>query len=96
MERWVNQLQHGVMNHPSACTIKAIHDYFNDGTLPKVGTTCEPDQTGFQIALEVLAELTGNSTIQKRAFVDGDIRGAVTKHGSQLLTEEFNRGNIVF
>ncbi|KAH7396098.1 Alpha/Beta hydrolase protein [Pyrenochaeta sp. MPI-SDFR-AT-0127] len=33
---------HGLMNHPSACTIKAIHDYFNNGTLPDVGTVLPP------------------------------------------------------
>jgi pimeloyl-ACP methyl ester carboxylesterase len=43
---------HGLMNHPSACTIRAIHDYFNDGTLPEVGTVCEPDQPAFELALE--------------------------------------------
>lgn len=47
---------HGVMNHPSACTVKAIHDYFNDGVLPDVGTVCEPDQTGFEVALEAFEE----------------------------------------
>jgi hypothetical protein len=52
------------MNHPSNCTIKAIHDYFNDGTLPDVGTKCEPNQTGYEIAL-AYAELVGNSTMQK-------------------------------
>jgi hypothetical protein len=48
------------MNHPSACTIKAIHDYFNDGTLPEVGTVCEPDQPAFELALEAVSEVTGD------------------------------------
>ena len=52
------------MNHPSNCTAKAIHDYFNDGTLPDVGTKCEPDQTGFEIAL-AFEELLRNSTMRE-------------------------------
>ncbi|KAH7413609.1 Alpha/Beta hydrolase protein [Phaeosphaeria sp. MPI-PUGE-AT-0046c] len=43
---------HGVMNHPSNCTIKAIHDYFNDGTLPEVGAKCEPNQPAVELAVE--------------------------------------------
>lgn len=39
--------QHGVMNHRSECTIKAIREYFANGTLPEHGTKCKPDQTAF-------------------------------------------------
>lgn len=45
------------MNHPSNCTIKAIHDYFNDGTLPEVGTECEPNQPAFEVAIEAAKAL---------------------------------------
>ncbi|KAJ4377477.1 hypothetical protein N0V83_000302 [Neocucurbitaria cava] len=55
---------HGVMNHPSNCTIKAIHDYFNDGTLPEVGTVCEPNQPAYEIALEAAAAASGNNTTE--------------------------------
>ncbi|CAO2647322.1 Nn.00g082440.m01.CDS01 [Neocucurbitaria sp. VM-36] len=60
---------HGVMNHPSACTVKAIHDYFNNGKLPEVGTICEPDQSAYEIALEVLAASSGNDTVEKRSLM---------------------------
>ncbi|KAJ3549577.1 hypothetical protein NM208_g435 [Fusarium decemcellulare] len=40
---------HGVMNHPSNCTIKAITEYFEEGKLPKNGVECEPDQTAFEL-----------------------------------------------
>ncbi|PKY04117.1 alpha/beta-hydrolase [Aspergillus campestris IBT 28561] len=39
---------HGIMNHPSACTIQAIKEYFSDGKLPEHGTRCKPDKTGFE------------------------------------------------
>lgn len=35
------------MNHRSECTIKAIREYFANGTLPEHGTRCKPDQTAF-------------------------------------------------
>jgi hypothetical protein len=49
------------MNHPSKCTIGAMHDYFNDGTLPAIGAVCAPDKTGFQVALEAIAAQTGET-----------------------------------
>ncbi|KAH6629591.1 putative hydrolases or acyltransferase [Boeremia exigua] len=61
---------HAVMNHPSACTIKAIADYFNEGTLPGVGTVCQPDKTAFEVYVDFVAELQAevNSTLTKRAY----------------------------
>ena len=44
------RIQHGLMNHPSECTIKAIGEYFANGTLPEVGTVCDTDMTGFEYA----------------------------------------------
>ncbi|CAM1505166.1 Fc.00g108030.m01.CDS01 [Cosmosporella sp. VM-42] len=56
---------HGVMNHPSNCTIKAIGEYFANGTLPEHGTRCKPNQPAFEIALAALkaqgAESDGDS-----------------------------------
>ncbi|PLB49313.1 alpha/beta-hydrolase [Aspergillus steynii IBT 23096] len=40
---------HGVMNHPSECTIKAIGAYFANGTLPEHGTVCEPIQPAYEL-----------------------------------------------
>lgn len=37
------------MNHPSECTIKAIGDYFVNGTLPEQGTVCEPSQPAYEL-----------------------------------------------
>ncbi len=61
---------HGVTNHPSACTKKVIADYFNNGTLPNVGTVCKTDQTAYALFMDYFAGLpTGtNSTLAKRAF----------------------------
>lgn len=56
---------HGVMNHPSACTVKSIRDYFNDGTLPEVGTVCEPDQLAFDIAREAAGAASGNNNTKE-------------------------------
>ena len=65
---------HGVRQHPSKCTYKAIADYFNDGVFPAVGTVCQTDRTYYGAYEEWLAAQTGNSTggstIQKRSFRD--------------------------
>lgn len=53
---------HGTRNHPSACTNKAIADYFNYGTLPAVGLVCQTDQTAYGVFEDYLATLLGNST----------------------------------
>ncbi|KAF4978472.1 hypothetical protein FZEAL_5158 [Fusarium zealandicum] len=45
---------HGIMNHPSNCTIKAVREYFEDGTLPKLGTVCKPNKPAFEQLLEDL------------------------------------------
>lgn len=42
--------QHGVMNHPSNCTLDAISTYFLDGTLPPAGLECEPNLPPFEYA----------------------------------------------
>ncbi|KAF4465968.1 alpha beta-hydrolase [Fusarium albosuccineum] len=39
---------HGIMNHRSNCTVKAIEDYFSKGELPEVGTTCKPNMNAFK------------------------------------------------
>lgn len=67
------------MNHPSNCTIKAIHDYFNDGTLPEVGTVCEPNQSGFEVALAAL-RAQGGDGLEKRDLRHDD-RIALAKRG---------------
>ncbi|KAF2740823.1 putative hydrolases or acyltransferase [Polyplosphaeria fusca] len=87
---------HGVMNHPSTCTIKAIHDYFNDGTLPEVGTQCEPDQTAFEYYLDTLAAGEGNSTVQgrsldtaeKRSLMQGVYEKARTMNKREAVSQE--------
>ncbi|KAK1234091.1 hypothetical protein PQX77_002710 [Marasmius sp. AFHP31] len=38
---------HGSTNTPSACTAKAIREYFINGTLPKEGTVCPMDGSPF-------------------------------------------------
>jgi hypothetical protein len=35
--------QHTVMYSPGQCAIKAVRDYFTNGTLPEPGTVCEQD-----------------------------------------------------
>lgn len=42
--------QHTTLSAPSACTAGYIHAYFQNGTLPTPGTTCEPDYFPFQEA----------------------------------------------
>lgn len=37
------------MNHPSECTIKAIGEYFANGTLPEHGAVCEPIQPATEL-----------------------------------------------
>ncbi|CAI6336222.1 unnamed protein product [Periconia digitata] len=43
---------HGIMNHPSNCTMEAINNYFDSGVLPDHGTVCEPNQSAYEVALE--------------------------------------------
>jgi TAP-like protein len=43
-----NKLQHGLMSHPSSCTVKAVSAYFVNGTMPELGTECEPDLPVFE------------------------------------------------
>ncbi|KAF9885201.1 hypothetical protein FE257_000652 [Aspergillus nanangensis] len=61
---------HGVMSHPSSCTIKAIGDYFANGTLPEIGTVCEPDQTAWEYS-ESLFAAASNSSTAKRSLDNG-------------------------
>ncbi|KAJ4135112.1 hypothetical protein NW768_004729 [Fusarium equiseti] len=41
---------HGVINHSSNCTNAIIAEYFIDGKMPKLNTTCSPDMTAFEYA----------------------------------------------
>ncbi|KAJ4351066.1 hypothetical protein N0V95_004170 [Ascochyta clinopodiicola] len=63
---------HGIRNHPSACTNRAIADYFNEGTLPAAGTVCQTDKTAYGVFEDWLASVSGNSTnnstLAKRSF----------------------------
>ena len=36
-------MQHCVLYSPGQCAIKAVQDYFTNGTLPAPGTVCEQD-----------------------------------------------------
>jgi hypothetical protein len=36
------------MSHPSSCTAKAVSAYFVNGTMPELGTECEPDLPVFE------------------------------------------------
>jgi pimeloyl-ACP methyl ester carboxylesterase len=67
---------HGFMNHPSKCTTNAVSAYFNEGTLPEIGTECEPDKTGFEHVLDLLAAAGGNGTTTKRSVGNQSIRQA--------------------
>ncbi|XPT01449.1 hypothetical protein M3J09_010584 [Ascochyta lentis] len=66
---------HGIRNHPSSCTNQVIADYFNDGTLPAVGTVCQTDKTAYGVFEDwvalVLGNSTANSTVAKRSFING-------------------------
>ncbi|KAM5350785.1 hypothetical protein ACJ41O_007290 [Fusarium nematophilum] len=39
---------HGVTSHASNCTLDAIAAYFQEGTLPEVGTVCKPNMLAFE------------------------------------------------
>lgn len=41
---------HGLIRHQSNCTIKAVQNYFINGTMPEVGTTCKPNLNAFEAA----------------------------------------------
>ncbi|GJE95989.1 alpha/beta hydrolase [Phanerochaete sordida] len=43
-----NSTGHTSLSGFSTCTANAIHAYFNDGTLPRPGTICQPDTQIFQ------------------------------------------------
>ncbi|KAF4436456.1 hypothetical protein F53441_13246 [Fusarium austroafricanum] len=43
---------HGFMNHPSNCTFEAVKNYFVDGEMPKLNTTCKPNAPVFERAAE--------------------------------------------
>ncbi|KAG8625890.1 hypothetical protein KVT40_006291 [Elsinoe batatas] len=45
---------HGVANHPSLCTMRAIGDYFTNGTLPEAGAECAPQKNGWAMVAEAL------------------------------------------
>ncbi|KAL9572234.1 hypothetical protein ACKAV7_003617 [Fusarium commune] len=47
---------HGLTAHPSNCTNEAVRKYFHEGELPKVGTTCKPNMSGFSCAGKLLVE----------------------------------------
>ncbi|KAK4501104.1 hypothetical protein PRZ48_006910 [Zasmidium cellare] len=55
---------HGSNNHPSLCTLRAIGDYFREGTLPDVGTECEPGRNGWELIDEAVRN-EGIVTIQE-------------------------------
>lgn len=65
---------HGILSHPSACTIKTIADYFNEGTLPEVGRVCQTDKPAYEVYADYIKELASdtnstNSALTKRASV---------------------------
>ncbi|KXH42501.1 hypothetical protein CSAL01_12772 [Colletotrichum salicis] len=39
---------HGYVNHPSSCLDNIVREYFQNGKMPEIGTTCEPDMTAFE------------------------------------------------
>ncbi|KAK1465743.1 hypothetical protein CMEL01_11735 [Colletotrichum melonis] len=39
---------HGYTNHPSSCVDNIVREYFQNGKMPEIGTTCEPDMTAFE------------------------------------------------
>lgn len=43
-----NSYGHTSLSTPSQCTAKHIQRYFQDGTLPKEGTVCDPDLVPFE------------------------------------------------
>ncbi|KAF2022357.1 putative hydrolases or acyltransferase [Aaosphaeria arxii CBS 175.79] len=76
-----NSHGHGIMNHPSNCTIQALHDYMTEGTLPEAGAVCEPNETGFEYLTKLLAEGGGEGGGLKRSMESpaGLMQGAVKK-----------------
>lgn len=63
---------HASTSQPSLCTVKAINAYFNDGTLPDVGTVCTPSVPIFRPSDESLTDIlqplntTSKRSIEKR------------------------------
>ncbi|KAL2826142.1 TAP-like protein-domain-containing protein [Aspergillus cavernicola] len=50
---------HGLTSHASTCTINAIRQYYQDGTLPEPGTICDVDYSPFDaIANNITTVLT--------------------------------------
>lgn len=47
---------HGVKNHPSKCTTKAMADYFIEGKLPDAGTVCQTDKSAYGVFEDYLIE----------------------------------------
>ncbi|KAK1640845.1 Alpha/Beta hydrolase protein [Colletotrichum phormii] len=39
---------HGYTNHPSSCVDNIVREYFQNGKMPEIGTTCEPDMSAFE------------------------------------------------
>ena len=58
---------HGVLNHPSRCTVGVMREYFVEGALPGVGKVCQTDQSAAEVFLESVAGVEGNGN----ATVDG-------------------------
>lgn len=80
---------HGLMNHPSNCTINAIHDYFNDGTLPEVGKVCDPNQRAYEVALQSAVALLGNSTIETRSL-GGNSKSNLARRAIEMAKRTFS------
>ncbi|KAF6816416.1 hypothetical protein CSOJ01_03039 [Colletotrichum sojae] len=45
-----NGVGHGAITHPSNCTNEAIRQYFDEGKMPELGLTCEPEMNAFEYA----------------------------------------------
>lgn len=60
-------MKHCSISALSTCTIKAIHKYFNNGTLPEKGTVCQPESSIFK---PIPSGLVDTFSAEDRAFFE--------------------------
>ncbi|KAI9831024.1 MAG: hypothetical protein M1819_005262 [Sarea resinae] len=87
-----NSYGHGSLAQPSLCTAKVIQAYFNNGTVPKNGTVCQPDAKLFANASlsDFLRELNESSSdrsgkLQARSSDLSENQGGLSAQDAELL-----------
>ncbi|KAK1228851.1 hypothetical protein PQX77_008118 [Marasmius sp. AFHP31] len=79
---------HGSINTPSACTTKAIREYFINGTLPKEGMVCPMDGSPFN---DPKKQASGSGSSGQKA----DSTSESTKDEFELLSQVASNGHIL-